>query len=67
MKRYTPHPNRNSIIRQQKQDFKRRYNNMSEDERKKFDKEVDNLGCIICGIVALIMIVFTFIKIALTS
>ena len=38
-----------SYIRKRRlnREFRQRYNSMSKEEKKKFDKEVDNLGCII--------------------
>lgn len=53
-------PNSSWANRKAKQDFKRRYNAMSNDERKEFDKNVSNVGSIIGGI---IFLVFLFIVI----
>jgi len=58
-----------SYIRKRRlnREFRQRYNAMSEEEKKKFDKEVDNLGCIIGIIVFIISVIVIFIKEILAS
>lgn len=58
-----PSPNSSWANRKLRQDFKRRYNQMSEKERAEFDSDTNNLGCVISGIILLIAIVVIIVRV----
>ncbi len=58
----TPNPYSSWANRKAKQDFKRRYNGMSDHEKAKFDKDVNNTGCAIRAIILPISILIVIIK-----
>lgn len=57
------HPNSSLTNRKVRQDFKRRYKQMTNDECRAFDKNVDILGRTVGGILFIVLILFIILKV----
>lgn len=57
-----PNPYSSWANRKAKQDFKRRYNRLSDNEKAAFNKGVNNTGCIVASIIFFVFVLIIILK-----